>query len=455
METKSTGIRGLDEILGGGVSVPSTLLLAGNPGSGRTTLGIQSLCEAARNGENVLYICIGTKSEHSIREELSTYSFFQDTVNIHTFSISSVERDPLTMLVELGNIVVSLKPERILIDPVTPIGFGFPEAERRRFMYSLNSAISEWNSIVYLTGTMTEQALCTAVVSDIADGIIYLSQEIYRRGSKRTIKILKMNNSSYYEGEHSFDISDRGIRIYPRISSRNSDDSPVVGRIDTGISRLNELIRGGLFEHSSTLIAGNTGTGKTLFGLYFIIQGARNGEPGIISSFEENPTELRRYAAGFGLGLEQFEREGLIQIIYTAPSEISSCRHSTVLKESIEKMGAKRLTIDDISGYDYVFEDPVAKREHIANLIGLFKSMGVTSMFISGNRAAGSNVLATEIPVSSLVDTLILLKHVEIDTEIRKTMSILKMHGSDHEKHLVSYDINSEGISIGKFLKDM
>ncbi|MEZ5334174.1 MAG: ATPase domain-containing protein [Methanolobus sp.] len=133
---KSTGIQGFDEILGGGVSVPSTLLIAGTPGSGRTTLGIQSLCEAAKNGENVLYIGVSTKSESAIREGLSNYSFYHDSVNIHTFSISSVERDPLTMLVDLGNTVASLKPDRILIDPVTPMGFGFPEAERRRFMYS-------------------------------------------------------------------------------------------------------------------------------------------------------------------------------------------------------------------------------------------------------------------------------------------------------------------------------
>ncbi|MEZ5334175.1 MAG: ATPase domain-containing protein [Methanolobus sp.] len=302
---------------------------------------------------------------------------------------------------------------------------------------------------------MTESELFTSVVSDVVDGIVYLSQEIHRRGSKRKIKLLKMNNSTYSEGEHTFDISAEGIKIYPRISPVNADQPSEVSRVDTGIPKLNELSRGGLFEQSSTLIAGNTGTGKTLFGLYFIVQGAKNGEPGIISSFEESPGELRRYASSLGLELEKLEQDGLIKIIYTSPSEINSCRHSVILKESIEEMGAKRVLVDDISGFDYVFEDPVSKREHIANLIGCFKNMGITSMFISGNRAAGSNVLTTEIPVSSLVDVLILLKHMEIGKEIRKTMSILKMHGSDHEKHLISYDIGSEGIKIGEFLKDI
>ncbi|SFM77164.1 ATPase domain-containing protein [Methanolobus profundi] len=455
MENRSTGIPGFDEILGGGLTAPSTTLIAGNPGSGRTILGIQSLCEAVKNGEKALYICITTKSENGVREGLSNYSFYEEGLDIRVFNISSVERDPLTMLVELGNVVASLKPDRILVDSVTPIGFGFPEAERRRFIYSLSSAIGEWNAIVYLTGTMAEADVWRSVISDVVEGIVYLSQNIQRRGSRRSIKIMKMNNSDYMEGEHTFDISSEGIAIYPRINALNLDHTSELKRIDAGITKFNELSRGGLFELSSTLIAGNTGTGKTSFGLHFIVYGAMNGEPGIISSFEDNPTELRRYAASIGLELEELEQKNLIRIIYTPPSDINSCKHTVELRKNIEEIGAKRVLLDDISGFDYVFEEPVAKREHIANLLRFFKNMGLTSMLISGNRAAGNNVLVAEIPVSSLADVLILLKHAEIDKEIRKTMSILKMHGSDHEKHLIGYDITSEGIQIGEFLKDI
>ncbi|MBP1910352.1 ATPase domain-containing protein [Methanolobus bombayensis] len=455
METKFTGIEGFDEILGGGIAAPSTILIAGNPGSGRTILGVQSLCEAATKGERVLYICITTQSENSIRESLSEYSFYNEELNIHTFSVSSVERDPLTMLVELGNIVSSVNPDRILIDPITPIGFGFPEAERRRFIYSLNSAIVEWNAIVYLTGTMSETEVCRSVISDVADGIVYVSQEIQRRGSKRVIKIIKMNRPNYLDGEHTFTISGDGIAIYPRITAPVIDETKEINRIDAGIPKFEELSRGGLFELSATLIAGNTGTGKTLFGLSFIVEGARNGEPGIISTFEDSPSELRRYAASLGLELEELEKKQLVKMIYTPPSEINSCKHTIELRNLIKEMGAKRVLLDDIAGFDYVLDNQIAKREHIANLIRLFKNMNVTSMFISGNMAAGSNILQSEIPVSSLVDVLILLRHIDIGKEIRKTMSILKMHGSDHEKHLISYDITSEGISIGEFLKDI
>ncbi|WP_406660602.1 ATPase domain-containing protein [Methanolobus sp. ZRKC3] len=455
MEIESTGIPGLDEILGGGIKPPFTMLIAGNPGTGRTTLGVQALCSAAREGETVLYVGVTSKSEDMMRRVLSSYDFFDEKVNIRTFNISSVERDPLTILVELSNMVTSLKPSHIVIDPVTPIGFGFPEAERRRFMYSLNSAIGEWNAIVYLTGTMSTEQLCRSVITDIVDGVVHLSQHIGHRKSKRCIRVVKFGTASYIEGEHAFEISTSGMSIYPRIEPDVLEPDWDMKRIKVGISGLDEHMGGGLLERSSTLIAGNTGTGKTLFGLQFIIEGALNGEVGIINSFEETPGELRYYASNFGLNLEELEEKELVKIIHTPPSEINSCKHAFELKENIERMEAKRVLIDDISAFDIVVDNINDKKGHISNLIRLFKNKGVTSVLIKGNMAAGSDILLSEIPISAIVDNLLLLRNLEIDKEIKKSLSILKMHGSSHEKHLINYDIGNNGIEIGTFLKDI
>lgn len=455
LEIKSTGIPGLDEILGGGVIVPSTILIAGNPGTGRTTIGIQALCSAAKDGENTLYIGITSKSEDNLRDIFSRYEFYDEKVNIRTFNISSVERDPLTMLVELGNIVASIKPDRVVIDSVTPIGFGFAEAERRRFIYSLNAAINEWNAIVFLTGTMSTNDLCRSVITDIVDGVIYISQNIEHRRSKRCIRVVKFNSFNYIQGEHAFDISNAGMRAYPRIEPEVIESDWDMKKVKIGIPGLEEYIGNGLLERSSTLIAGNTGTAKTLFGLHFIIEGALNGEAGIISSFEETAGELRYYASNFGFDLQDLEDKGLIKIIHTPPSEMNSCKHALILRDNIDIMNAKRVLIDDISAFDFVLNGTNEKRGHISNLIRLFKNKGVTSIFISGNRAAGSDILLSEIPVSSIVDNLLLLRNIEINKEMKKSLSILKMHGSNHEKHLINYDISNNGIEIGTFLKDI
>ena len=226
MEIISTYIESLDKILGGGVINPSTILIAGTAGTGRTTLGIQSLCTAAKEGENVLYVAVTPKSANDVREILSRFDFFEESIHIHTFEISLAERDPLTMLVELGNIVASKKPDRILIDPVTPLGFGFPEAERRRFMYSLSSAIQEWKGVVYLTGILERDEIHGSVISDIVDGILYLSQETTRFKTNRSIEIIKMSGMSYMEGKHDFEITNDGITIHPT-ATHGKQRSPI------------------------------------------------------------------------------------------------------------------------------------------------------------------------------------------------------------------------------------
>jgi len=454
LEIRSTGIPGLDKVLGGGIPRPSTLLLAGETGTGRTTLGLQSLCYAAARGEKVLYVCPTSKSERSTREVLSAYDFYDESLKIRTYSISSVERDPLTMLVDLGNTVANMKPDRVMIDPVTPIGFGFPEAERRRFMYSLNTAMGEWNALVYMTGTMTSAEVCRSVISDIADGVIYLSQEIGRMHTDRRLKVIKFNSISYIEGEHSFEISSSGADVYPRLGHLVADNSSSVQRTGSGIAQLDEFMGGGLFRGSSTLLAGNTGTGKTLLGLQFIVHGAMNGEPGIITSFEETPQELRNYAANAGMDLKGMEDKGLIRMLYIPPAEVNVCKHAVQLMELIETTGAKRMLLDDISGFDYVYDNSTHKREHISNLIRLFKNREVTSMFISSNAAAGNDLLAAPIPISPIVDNLLLLRHTENKGEITKSFYILKSHGTNHEKRLISYEITGEGIRISGFQKD-
>ena len=215
MEIKSTYIENLDEVLGGGVIRPSTTLIAGTAGTGRTTLGLQSLCMAAKSGEKVLYVAITPKSKQNIKEMLSRFKFFEDTVNVHVFDTSMAERDPLTMLVELGNVVTSIDPDRVMIDPITPLGHSFPDSERRRFMYSLSSAIGEWNCIVCLTGTLLLDEIHTSVINDIVDNILYLSQTSTRFRTMRNLEILKMSGLGFTEGEHTFEITDNGVKLYP------------------------------------------------------------------------------------------------------------------------------------------------------------------------------------------------------------------------------------------------
>lgn len=449
MDIVSTGIEGLDEVLGGGVLSPSTTFIAGTPGTGRTTLGMQSLCAAAKKGEKVLYVAISSKPEALIRQFLSRFSFFEEDINIRTFNVSSVERDPLTMLVELGNIISSLKPQRILIDPVTSIGFGFPEAERRRFMYSLNSAINEWNAVVYFTGTLELDNLKSNVISDIVDNIIYLSQNFDTHITRRYIRLMKVSGMPSMQGEHTFEIGTDGISVYPK-DIAPADYSIAVSneRISIGIPLLDEMFGGGLFKGSSNLLAGSTGTGKTVLGLQFIMEGARKGENGVIISFEETPGELYLRAANFGWDLKGMEENGKVKIIHTMASSLDPNKHMIQIRKVIGEIGAKRILVDGIEGFDYAIVDPIERKEHIASLTRMLGNQGVTSIFICLGLGSAECPNTFNMQIAPIADSIITLKQDLISSDLQKSLSILKMRGSDHKKGHVSYDINSNGFVI-------
>ncbi|MGB3906988.1 MAG: ATPase domain-containing protein [Methanomethylovorans sp.] len=445
----STGIEGLDEVLGGGVLSPSTTFIAGTPGTGRTTLGIQSLCVAARKGEKVLYVAISSKSEAMIRQILSRFSFFEESINIRTFNVSSVERDPLTMLVELGNIVSSLKPDRILIDPITPIGFGFPEAERRRFMYSLNAAINEWNAVVCFTGTLEPSAVKSNVISDIVDNIIYLSQDLGIHITRRYIELMKVSGMSSIQGKHTFEIGTDGIAVYPKdIAQADYSINASGERISTGIPLLDEMLGGGLFEGSSNLIAGSTGTGKTVLGLNFIMEGAKKGENGIIINFDETPKELFLHASNFGWDLKGMDKKGSLKIIHTLPSALDPNKHMMQIKKAIRETKAKRLFLDAVEGFDYALVDPIERKQHIAALSRTFINERVTSLLTCLTPKNKEHQKMCDIQITSVADTVIMLQQSLVSSGLQKSLSIIKMRGSDHEKSPAVYEITSNGFVI-------
>ncbi len=220
-------------------------------------------------------------------------------------------------------------------------------------------------------------------------------------------------------------------------------------RVETGIHELDEMLRGGLIRGDSTLLAGSAGTGKTTIGLQFLFSGATQfSENGIYVTFEQLPQQIYRDAKSFGWDIETLEKENKMRIVCTSPDLLLKGLDKGLLDNAIRETNAKRVVIDSLSHMQmYVPESDLRKEAY--RFINYLKIKGLTSMLIYENPQILSTALTiTEVGISFLVDCVILLRFVEIESTMRKALVVFKMRGSDHDKHLREFQITSNGIRV-------
>ncbi|MGD9778712.1 RAD55 family ATPase [Methanomethylovorans sp.] len=442
------GIRGVDEIIGT-LKSPSTILLAGTTGVGKTSFCLQILSHAAKNGEKTLYIPFTTESPEKLKMYYSRMHFFDDRIHIHPINRSISEKDPLSTLIDIGNIVGSTKPDRVVLDPVTPLGFGFIEPEKRRFFYTLDSMIQEWKALVVLTGEMLKEELHDSVVSHLVDGIIYLSREDNGLRTGNFLEVLKLrgidpqkNTESIYR-KYRYTMSSEGFSMIS--SSHNKEPvNTLPDKISSGIPGLDRILEGGLFSNSSTLVTGKPGTGKTTFGLQFISEGLNRKEPCIIVSFECLHNSLVNEAKKHGWEMEQYIDDGLLKVISADPDSMWPEEHETLVKEHIMEMNARRLFFDGIFNLEMMLPDQLQLRGYLYSLLKYLKKRNVTSVFTTP-RSSSTITENTRMDAEFLMDNIIILRNSEGG---RRYMCVSKSKGTQHRLNPTEYSITEKGIKI-------
>lgn len=453
MKQVLSGIPGLDEILDGGFTRPSTVLIAGTAGAGKTTFAMQSIFNAARNDEVCMYVTALSEPVAMVNNFMSQFSFYnvsllaQGNVKYVPVGIEIINEGLDAFASFLEDEIENIKPDRIVIDPITAIDMNLDENIRRRFYYELFVRMKSWNSLVLVTGEFNEENLLKSELSYISDGIIYLSNDLKNDRRVRSLEVLKMRGQNPSTGKHTYSITEDGITVYQRVQSTPHKEYTNV-RVPTGVTGLDEMCGGGLLCGTSTLISGGSGTGKTLIGLQFIIEGAKNGEPGIIVSFEEDEGQLKANAESVGYELGKYLESGMVRIFHTNSSDLDANAHTLQLKSMIEKMDAKRVLIDGIYGFQPALETTMELREHIHLLADFLKSKNVTSIFINEQTELSGKLTIAGNGTSYVMDTVILLRYVEIHSEMRKAISVLKMRGSKHDKEIRELEIGDKGIEV-------
>lgn len=455
-----TGLQGLDNvILEGGLPQYSLNIVCGPPGSGKTIFCYQMLFSNVGNQNKA--VCFSTISEPPIKtlRYLQQFSFFEP----EKFKEHIKLRDLSTALKDVQEgkgieVVINFIREEIekeqasfvLIDSFKAISsiIGGQDA-MRRLIYGLAAELSVLQCTAFLIGEYTENEALIDPVFNIADGIIVLSSD--RKGYLRRnyIEVLKMRGTDYFAGRHRFLIDSSGVNVYPRLRPMEVPIPPEAcerKRIKTGISGLDKMTQGGLYLGSATLLAGQSGTGKTILSLKFLDEGARLNQKGLYVSFEETPPNLFSLAKTTGVELDRLIREERVILRHFSPVELSVDKFHYQLISLIKENKVERVVIDSISDISITIADPVNLRNYLLSLVTQLSELGVTLLLASEIPEERFGITQTQLSV--VIDAIITLRYKEADEMIKRVISVIKMRGSNHDKRIREYEITDNGLVI-------
>ena len=460
----STGVPGLDEILGGGLPEFSLNLIAGSPGSGKTTLAMQLLFANATAARPGLFITLLGETSLKMLRYQQQFDFFdlgRVGADVHFLNLSeeALSGDLETLLARVIAEVDRLHPGYVVVDSFRSLvrspGADPPGFALDHLMQRLALHLTTWEITAFLIGEYEEQELRNPVFT-VADGIIWLSQATERNSVVRKVQIVKMRGMSMMPGLHTARITAKGLQFFPRMAERLRDEPRPSGpRLSTGIRGLDEMMGGGIPPGDSLVLAGPTGAGKTTFALQFVAAGLRAGESVVISIFEEHPEAYLDRAKSVGVDLREALSDGKLRIIYLRPLDLSVDETLEEIRTSVKEIGATRVVIDSISGFEVALAPTFREdfRESLYRLIGALTGLGVTIFSTVEVVDASRELQLTGYRISFLTDDILALRMVEIDGELRKVLVVVKMRGSKHSQEFRGYDITSNGVLLRDSLK--
>lgn len=451
MKQVATGIKGLDSALDGGFLRPSIVLIAGSAGTGKTTFAMQSLFNAAKNEEICMYITALSEPIAMVNNFMSKFSFYnisllgKGNVKYLPIDIETIHKGSKAVINEMEKNIEIIKPDRIVIDPVNVFAYGLNEESQRQFYYDFFTSMKGWNSLVLLTGEFTLDDLIKSSLSYLVDGIIYISNEPFYGDNIRYLNVLKMRGQDFHGGKHSCKITKDGFAVFPRLPV-GGVKSVLKERLHTGIKGLDHMTGGGFIRGSAVLISGSSGTGKTIIGTQFIVDGLLKKEPGVIVSFEEDAFQIREKSKIIGRNLEEFENKKLLKII--SPVEFDVHELAIQVDETVKEIKAKRLLFDGTAKLQRLMPQYTQFPEYMDSIVNNMKNKNVTALYTNETSNLTGAMHITGTGISPTMDAVILLRYVEIKSEMRKAISVLKMRGSNHDKEIREVVISEKGVEI-------
>lgn len=460
-----TGISGLDDVLGGGLTPHRMYLVEGTPGTGKTTLGLGFLLAGAAVGEAGLYITLA-ETEVELHAVAKTHGWSLDPIAL--FELVSAdglgEDQEQTLLhpseVELGETIRSLmakvdamRPSRVVLDSLSELRLLAQSPIRyRRQILALKYFFATRECTVLLlddkSGTGGDLQL-----HSIAHGVISLEQTLSGFGAqRRRMHVVKMRGIRYRGGYHDFEIERGGLRVFPRLVASEHQVGGAGEAVSTGSRELDALLGDGLVPGTSTLLTGPAGVGKTTASVQCMVAAMRRGDKAAYFLFDERlPTLLKRSAA-LGMDLQGFIDSGQLALRAIDPAEMSPGEFAGAIRAAVEEHGVRVVVIDSLNAYLQSMPNEQFLLLQMHEMLTYLGQKGVVSLLILGLHGVMGDI-RSDVDLSYLSDTVVQLRFFEADGEVRQAISVIKTRTARHERTIREFQIGSDGLQFGEPLR--
>jgi circadian clock protein KaiC len=460
----ATGIPSFDIISKGGLPVNRTTLVSGTAGSGKTVFAVQFLAAGVRAGEPGVFVTF-EESASDIRQNMRSFgwdleawereglfAFVDASPSPDVEIIESGSFDLSALLARVNHAVKKVKATRVSVDSLGAVFSQFSDQSVvRRELFRIASALKSMGVTGLLTAERTLDYGPIArfgVEEFIADNVMVLRNVLDDESRRRTIEILKFRGTDHQKGEYPFTIVPReGLVVIPLSAIQLKQKSSDV-RISSGSPELDEMCGGGFFRDSVILVSGATGTGKTLTVTQFLQGGAARGERCLLLAFEESREQLFRNARGWGVDFERMEREGMLKLMCDYPEVATLEDWLLEIERVVEEFKPSRVALDSLSALERVGSIR-AFREFVIGLTSFIKHQEITGLFTSTTASLMGGASITEGHISTLTDSIILLRYVEMFGDMKRGITVLKMRGSAHDKGIRQFTIDQTGMHLG------
>lgn len=460
----STHVPGLDEVLGGGLPEFSFNLIAGQPGCGKTTLAHQIMFALATPERPAIYFTVLGEPPLKMLRYQQQFDFFDGTalnnrIRFVSLTEEAVGGDLDRVLARIVEEVATHNPALVFVDSFRSVvvaneNVGKPATSLQLFVQQLGMLMTSWQATTFLIGEYFNEVDANPVFT-VADGLIWLRQSVQRNSMVRKMEIMKMRGQPTLPGLHTFRIDHTGVRLFApaNVVATKGQVAAVVaheGRALLGVPVLDEMLGGGLPRGYSLLVAGPSGSGKSILAASFLSEGVRNGETGVVAAFEQHPNRFRDQTLG------NLISTGKVGLIDSRQPDLSIDEILLLIITEVKRLGATRVVLDSLTGFELGLA-PTFRADFRESLLGLVTALaraGVTVLMTSELEDRYTDLRFSPYGAAFLTDAIIVQRYIEVDSQLLRVMAVVKVRASKHSNDLRQYTIGNGGIEMGTTLPD-